>query len=254
MVPELQNTEPTPSPPHSTFYDSSLHVHTCGSTGGWRRAVYLDMTDPGTNCPAGWQLTGYSKRTCHSYDGSGSCGSAFFPVTGGPYRQVCGHIRAYQWDSLSAFTLASPRKTPDDPYFGVAVMHGQRPRQHIWTFAAGTPENATNQGSSTICPCDLGGGRYYHPPLFVGEDYFCESGYVNPGYYDQDAIRQLHYNDTLWDGEDCHHTSTCCSLHNPPYFTKTLSEITNDDLELRSCVYNGDYRVAIELVELYVKP
>ena len=36
----------------------------CGGTWGWRRAVYLNMTDPNTNCPSGWHLTGYSKRTC----------------------------------------------------------------------------------------------------------------------------------------------------------------------------------------------
>ena len=24
----------------------------------------MDMTDPNTNCPSGWQLTGYSKKTC----------------------------------------------------------------------------------------------------------------------------------------------------------------------------------------------
>ena len=37
---------------------------TCGGTGGWRRVVYLDMTDPNTPCPSGWQLTAHSKRTC----------------------------------------------------------------------------------------------------------------------------------------------------------------------------------------------
>ena len=36
----------------------------CGGTWGWRRAVYLDMTDPNTNCPSGWNMTGYTKRTC----------------------------------------------------------------------------------------------------------------------------------------------------------------------------------------------
>ena len=25
----------------------------CGGTWGWRRVVYLDMTDPNTNCPSG---------------------------------------------------------------------------------------------------------------------------------------------------------------------------------------------------------
>ena len=27
------------------------HNHVCGSTGGWTRVAYLDMTDPNTNCP-----------------------------------------------------------------------------------------------------------------------------------------------------------------------------------------------------------
>ena len=31
----------------------------CGGTRGWR---HLDMTDPNTNCPSGWNMTG--KRTC----------------------------------------------------------------------------------------------------------------------------------------------------------------------------------------------
>ena len=47
----------------------------------------------------------------------------------------------------------------------------------------------------------------------------------------------FHSNDTLWDGEDCHSSSSCCSLHNPPYFTKSLGQSTTDDLELRRCHY-----------------
>ena len=65
----------------------------------------------------------------------------------------------------------------------------------------------------------------------------------------------LHSNDTLWDGRDCHSTSTCCSLHNPPYFTKTLNQTTTDDLELRMCFHRSASldNIAVELVELYVK-
>ena len=67
----------------------------CGGTGGWRRAVYLDMTDPNTNCPSGWNMTGYSKRTCNrATDGYYTCNSVFFPVSGRPYSQVCGRVRA----------------------------------------------------------------------------------------------------------------------------------------------------------------
>ena len=31
----------------------------CGGTWGWRRAVYLDMTDPNTNCPSLWLAAGW---------------------------------------------------------------------------------------------------------------------------------------------------------------------------------------------------
>ena len=64
-------------------------LYKCGGTGGWRRAVYLDMKNPYTNCPSGWSLTDYSKRTCgRSGTGGHTCDSVFFPVGGGPYSQV----------------------------------------------------------------------------------------------------------------------------------------------------------------------
>ena len=67
----------------------SLPVHTCGGTGGWRHAVYLDMTDPNTDCPCGWREAGYSKRTCgRATDGSLTCDTVTFPVSGGEYSQV----------------------------------------------------------------------------------------------------------------------------------------------------------------------
>ncbi|CAI8045784.1 hypothetical protein GBAR_LOCUS25322, partial [Geodia barretti] len=115
-----------------------LPVYTCGGTANWRRAVYLDMTDPNTSCPSGWQLTRYSKRTCGRVSpGSETCDSVFFPVSGGPYSQVCGRIRAYQYGTPEAFWgyNRGGQTTIDSAYVsGVAVMHGS-PRQHIWTFA-----------------------------------------------------------------------------------------------------------------------
>ncbi|CAI8023519.1 hypothetical protein GBAR_LOCUS13734 [Geodia barretti] len=231
-----------------------LPVYTCGGTGGWRRAVYLDMTDPNTNCPSGWQLTGYSKTTCGRVStGYDTCDSVFFPVSGGPYSQVCGRIRAYQYGVPEAFYGYNNGglNTTDSAYVsGVAVMHGS-PRQHIWTFASGAVENYTTPATFN-CPCEIGNNVASIPP-FVGEDYFCESGYVYPGYDNNTDWYRLHSNDTLWDGEDCHSTSTCCSFHNPPYFTKTLNQTTTDDLELRMCLWNDNDNIAVELVELYVK-
>ena len=69
---------------------TSLPVHTCGGTEDWRRAVYLDMRDPSTDCPSGWRETGYSKRTCgRASDGQYTCDSATFPVSGGEYTVMC---------------------------------------------------------------------------------------------------------------------------------------------------------------------
>ena len=51
---------------HSCGYVVPPSIYTCGGTEGWRRVVYRNMTDPNTNCPSGWQLTGHSKRTCGS--------------------------------------------------------------------------------------------------------------------------------------------------------------------------------------------
>ena len=233
-----------------------LPVYTCGGTGWWRRAVYLDMTDPNTTCPSGWQLTGYSKRTCGRVStGWRTCDSVFFPVIGGPYSQVCGRIRAYQRGLPDGFAgyNSDGETTIDSAYVsGVAVMHG-RPRQHIWTFANGAREYETAPRTYN-CPCDDTGGIISIPP-FVGEAYFCESAYVWSGHDNYTAEYRLHSDDILWDGEGCHSTSTCCSLHNPPYFTKTLKQTTSDDLELRMCLIAPIYddNIAVELVELYVK-
>ena len=224
----------------------------CGGT-GWRHVVDLNMTDPNTDCPSGWRETGYSKRTCgRATDGEFTCDSVTFPVSGGEYSQVCGRIKAYQWGLT--FGLDGYRQgqtTIDDAYFsGVAVMHGS-PRQHIWTFAAGAAENFTY--SQYNCPCDT--TYNIRIPPFVAEDYFCESGYVHPGYNAPRVRYSLHSTDPLWDGRDCHSSSRCCSFHNPPYFTKTLSTPTTDDIELRLCSINDLIyeNVAVELIELYVK-
>ena len=223
------------------------HVgYTCGGEGGWRRVVYLDMTDPNTNCPSGWQLTSYSKRTCGKVNTGGlTCDSVSFPVTGGAYTRVCGRIRAYQVGRTDAFEAYDEghATTIDGAYVsGVSLTHGS-PRQHIWTFAAGASEDI--QYINDACPCDA--TINIDIPPFVGECYFCESG-KNSSYGPPFAEA-----DPLWDGKGCTSTSTCCEMNNPPYFTKQLTSPTTDDIEARLCRLDIKDDTPIEFIELYVK-
>ena len=223
--------------------------HRCGGH-GWRRVVYLDMTNPQTTCPSGWQLTGYSKRTCGRVStGDRTCDSATFPVSGGQYNRICGKITAYQYGGPDAFHNTG--RSIDQAYAcGVSVTHGT-PRNHIWTFATGTSEG--HNESTYSCPCDS--IATITIPQFVGSDYFCESGINNYEPYDINRHIIFHPNDHLWDGEDCLPSSTCCSLHNPPYFVKQLPTSTTDDIEARICVDDPiqQANIAVELVELYVQ-
>ena len=112
------------------------------------------MTDSNTNCPSGWNMTEYSKGTCGRANSSRhSCDSVFFPVSGGPYSQVCGRIRAYQRGQPDAFYGYNHegQTTIDSAYVsGVAIMHGS-PRQHIWTFANGDAFSTYyHRGQTTI--------------------------------------------------------------------------------------------------------
>ena len=138
--------------------------------------MYLDMTDPNTGCPSGWQLTEYSNGTyaCgKTSSGSLTCDSVFFPVTG-QYTKVCGTIIGYQNSHTDAFEAFDDEivTSIDEAYVsGVSLTHGS-PRQHIWTFAAGRSEIEPTWDDA--CPCDA--TIPISIPPFVGEDYFCESG------------------------------------------------------------------------------
>ena len=227
-------------------YITAPPLHTCGGTGGWRRVVYLDMTDPNTNCPSGWQLTSHSKRTCGRVGNHNlTCDSATFRVSGGDYTRVCGRIKGYQYGVTDGFEAYHEGRvtTIDGAYVsGVSLTHGS-PRQHIWTFAAGYSEfHLTRQD---VCPCDA--TINITIPPFVGGDYFCESGFNSRPY------TLFYQNDPLWDGYGCSASSTCCSFNNPPYFTKQLPSPTNDDIEARLCRWEYYEDTPIEFLELYVQ-
>ena len=224
-----------------------LKPYTCGGIGGWRRVVYLDMKDPNTVCPSGWQLTSHSKRTCGRVSTrDNTCDSVTFPVSGGNYTRVCGRILAYQYRYPDAFWAYHNRRvtTIDGAYVcGVSLTHGS-PRQHLWTFAGGYLRSGSSY--SGMCPCGDTSTTIRIPP-FVDRDYFCESG-RNLG-----DSRIFFPDNPLWDGQNCSASSTCCSFNNPPYFTKQLPSPTTDDIEARLCMLNGDDDTPIEFIELYVQ-
>ena len=226
----------------------------CGGTGGWRRVVFLNMTDPSHGCPTGLNLTSsYSKRTCRQgHSGSGSCSSTTFSVGGSQYSRVCGRALAYRWGWHHAFLGYHRRRGIDSQYVdGLSLTHGAPgSRQHIWTFASGG-YTARDGFRRSQCPCD--NNNTFSPP-FVGNDYFCES--VVTTYRSHYANGNAFYPyATLWDGQVCEGGGTCCKFNNPPWFTKNLANSTTDDIELRMCTHNGrsSSDIALELLELYVQ-
>ena len=222
----------------------------CDEEGGWTRVAYLNMTEPGTTCPSGLTQTGYvnvSHGVCgHTNPSPGGCDSTFFSSYSINYNKVCGQVRGYQFASPDAFFSGI---SDIDSYYvdGVSITYGSNPHQHIWTYAGGVTEKRLN---SYGCPCN-NGSYACPPPSFVGNDYYCESGvHAEPESY------ILLADDPLWDGQNCNGPeSTCCTNPNMPWFLKTLTETTTDDIELRVCGDEGlpDEDTPLDIIEIYVK-
>ena len=222
----------------------------CGD-GLWNKIIDLDMSDPAQECPRGWRGYEGSVRCCgRPVLVRSSCPAVFFPVYGYQYSKVCGRAIGYQQGSPDGFASddsGEPSETIDGMYVdGVSLTHGN-PRTHIWTFAAGLLENGiTDVNNRHRCPCDSG----QQPPDFVGQNYFCETGDHDPVHNQS----KFYKDDPLWDGENCYQ-STCCSFHNPPWFSVMLPKPTTDDIEVRICgdQGTGDEDSPIAKLEIYVQ-
>lgn len=230
----------------------------CGCGGsGWRRIAYLNMTDPIQTCPQNWNLITSPRRSCGRTTGTGSimdsccCDSAIYPAQGIRYSRVCGRINAYQKGHPEAFVqenLGYPQTIDGSYVDGISVTYGS-PRQHVWSFAAAIDE--TNTGVGT-CPCTNSNNQNtINVPSFIGNDYFCETGVPSGQPYSGSTF---YADDLLWDGQGCGPTSTCCTLNNPPWFCKNLSQSTTEDLEVRICAVQDltAENTPIELIEIYV--
>ena len=229
---------------------------TCGNlTGGWMRVANIDMTNTSQNCPSGLSLISSPKRVCDIT--SNGCVGNDFDIHGVQYSHICGRVIGYQKLINSAFQYHS-RGIDADYVNGVSLTHGQSPRQHIWTFAGALDETSAHNLDHK-CPC-INPNLNPTPtlPSFIGNDYFCDTALeivwnTVPNY------QSIQVSDPLWDGEGCGPTNTCCNNPerevNPPWFVKTLSSPTSDDIEMRLCAPNGHVgrTTPIEIVELYVQ-
>ncbi len=222
-------------------------IRSCGNiTGGWTRVASLNMKDSSTQCPSGLKEKIFDDttiRSCVNRNTSRSCSSDKFSTYNLPYSSVCGQIRAYQFGSTDAFNTTMDIES----YYldGISLTHGS-PRQHIWTFVAALDE--VTPYTTTVCPCFNIPGNVFSPS-FVEDDYFCDTG--SSGHY-----KHIFYSDDpLWDGEGCEGTNMCCSFNNPPWFYKSLSQATIDDIEVRVCrdEESNMEDVAVELIEIYIQ-
>ena len=217
----------------------------CDGEGGWTRIGYLDMSQSGATCPTG--LTKYNYNIYPMCAKSNFCSPTLFSTDGIAYNKVCGQIRGYQYRAPVAFDLLNVGI--DSNYVeGISITHGNNPRKHIWTYAAGAGEGKVD---STGCPCNTGfNGNRNLSATFIGSHYYCESG-LDSGQSFSDV---LYSNDPLWDGQQCDDAeSTCCPANSKmPWFYRSLDTQTSDDIELRVCgrVYDG---TPIDFIDLYIK-
>ena len=233
------------------------------SVGGWSRVAYLNMADPTHQCPPAWREITEPVRTCArtnqtlphpgplSFLDGGGCSSAHFGANGILYSHICGRVVGYQVGSPDGFGPYSRSYYTrlEDPFVdGVILTHGTK-KQHIWTFSSLLTEGPILSWLDAICPCTNPVSTQSVPP-FIGTDYFCETAITG-----DHTLGLLHPSDPLWDGENCGSQSTCCEFNDPPYFCKSLSEPTTDDIEVRICADEGldNEDTPIELIEIFVQ-
>ena len=220
----------------------------CGGEGGWTRVGNVDMTQSGTTCPQGLTQRLFTGNNYCGRNIFAGCQSTVFPTHGLSYSRVCGRLTGYQFGGPDAFNanIFHQYTSVDSNYVdGASITYGSNPHTHVWTYAVGTRSYTHTQND---CPCNS--GNSYQAPMFIGSDYYCESGVA----VSHDTV---FYNDLLWDGQQCTSLEDpCCTHSNMPWFNKTLSETTTENIELRLCGDDSptaDEDVLLELIELYVR-
>ena len=248
---EIKEIKPCHDPGYYWILDKSTGITKrvyCSKFGGWTPVANMDMRNE-SSCPGGLELVSVTgtKNLCRNPLPVGGCYSVVFPVNRKAYKRVRGKVIGYQFHSTNAFGDGSGL-TIDDWYVdGVSITHG-RPRNHIWTFAAGFHLTA---GGKWQCPCTYQNyDKSQYIPSFVGDAYYCDIG-THHG----DSGHTVVLSNALWDGENCAPSTSCCDNPNLPWFETELPSSTTDDIELRICRSHGrdNEDVYLEVIELYVQ-
>ena len=218
-------------------------LNKCGVFGNGRRIAYYDTTK-GYSCPTGLRTvtnTGTRQTACGRSVSSGCTSLQFSP--NGTYTNVCGRARGYQFYEPEAFNGGSI-----DSYYlhGVSITHGT-PRTHLWSYVAGETEQYSYTGNRCPCakpdPTDRSG-----VPSFVGEDFYCESGFSG-----SNAENRIAWEDPLWDGQGCFASGNqCCNRYG--WFHREISA-TSDNIEVRWCAdtsYTSNEDVVTDQLEIWV--
>lgn len=202
-----------------------------GIIGGWRRIAYLNIHEPGVQCPAGFTQRG-NPPSCVRPELAGGCTAVKYTTDAMPYTHICGRINAIHYNTPDGFTKQSDIRpnnpTIDDNYVdGVSLTSNGNggKRTHIWTFAASS--------------CSL---SKTNVPSFVGDHYSFDGGIPGTGPV---------YEGILWDEHQCPSTPSS----NESWFHRKLPHNTPNSVEMRVC-RDQDYAdedLLLQIVEINVQ-
>ena len=211
------------------YLESQIPVTVCNITSAnWSRIAYFDTTQ-GDSCPSSLRTvtnTTSSQTACGRTANPG-CTSLQFSSDGN-YTNVCGRMRGFQDHSPAAFEpFITGTVSIDSPYIdGISITHGN-PRTHLWSYAAGFAEKS---GIAAFrCPCARSDPTDRSDvPSFVGEDFYCESGFSGSS-----GENRIAWEDPLWDGQGCTTSGNqCCNCYG--WFHREIPT-TSDNIEVRWC-------------------
>ena len=197
------------------------------SSSMWTRVGYFD-TNNGDQCPnslrtvrnATTNQTACGRHSISNYN----CTSLPIAILNN-YTKVCGFVQGYQESSTDGFYRRIEANVDGNYVDGISITHGS-PRRHLWTYATGIGELAPH--NLQRCPC-----ARFDPndrtgvPSFVGEHFYCESG------FSVDSYGVIAWDNLLWDGVKCQTVANkCCERYG--WFYRDVPS-SSDDIELRIC-------------------